>query len=139
MTLKDVYKTPGADIILYALMNERRDDPKININFKMPTFTEHKQFMAKKPYKKWVLIMDQGKCLGSMNLTMKNEVGIFIFKKFKSKGFGNRALKMFLRSIKVRPLYANINTLNRPSFNLFTKHRFVTHSFVTPSIVMRMD
>ena len=62
---------------LFNLLKER--DPNTNISHKkMPTFTEHEQFVKSKPYSYWYIIKLSRKKIGTIYLSKNNEIGIFI-------------------------------------------------------------
>ena len=68
-------------VFLYELLLER--EPIMNINHKkMPSFTEHVNFILSKPYAKWYTIVINDTKIGTVYLTHRDEIGIFIKKKF---------------------------------------------------------
>ena len=81
--LVDVYKTKAAISILYKLLDEREKRVRIS-HKKMPTLAQHRAFVRKKPYKIWYLIQEGGVCVGSIYLSKNDEIGLFIFRKYRS-------------------------------------------------------
>ena len=67
---------------LYNLLLEREE--KTNIEHSTPpSFAEHSKFIKSKPYSKWYIIVDENQNrMGTIYLTKKNEVGIFIKKEY---------------------------------------------------------
>lgn len=154
--LKDVYSLEWevnyAPRILFDLLLER--DPNINVSHKkMPTWLDHCNFFASKPYRKWYLIegvswdtekhveLEPGSAgyataiVGACYLTRMNEIGVFLFKQYRGKGFGTKAV--YLLTTKHKPLkaisgkrsgryLAHINPANEKSIALFSKIGF-TH------------
>ena len=135
--LVHVNKYPGAAEVLYHLLSERT--PEQSITHKgMPTWEEHLAFCDKPGYRAWNLIMayDNGKevPVGSVYLTNRNEIGIFIFRNYARRGAGSLALKRMIRiwtprllprmGCKTPEFYANINPLNEASAQFFANHGF---------------
>ena len=129
----DVYETPEALEVLYRLMQERSEEPQINISHTgLPDYADHCEFVASRPYYCWYLVRD-GQWLGSVNVTMKNEIGIFLFRAFRGKRYGEQILRKLIAEVKpltevksVRPGHftANINPENTRSIRLFEKIGF---------------
>lgn len=137
VTLVDVYMNtlgmsrkalPEAIEVLYNLLKER--EPHINISHKaLPSMQQHKSFVISEPYLEWFLIrIDQEdgsqKYVGSIYVTRANEIGLFIFKEFRNKGYGSAALQTIkVRYPKMR-LLANIAPKNSESAAFFSRHGF---------------
>jgi len=103
----------------YQLMQERESE--INISHKeVPEWDDHCEYMKNHPYKDWFILFVGGDPVGTLYVTQKNEVGIFILKEFKSKGYGTEALKI-LKWGKDTKFYANINPDNFGSKMFFTE------------------
>ena len=109
---------------LFNLLKER--DPRANISHKkMPTFSEHVKFVQSKPYSKWYIIVDENQNrMGTIYLTKKNEVGIFIKKEYLKKGIGSIALQTLIQKNPKSRYIANINPKNQKSKSFFKKHGF---------------
>jgi RimJ/RimL family protein N-acetyltransferase len=132
ITLINIYDehqrdTHGAqmDHFLYKLLEER--DPVINISHrKMPRYRDHVAFIKSQPYREWFVIWSNefNKLVGSLYITVNNEIGIFISKEFQDHGFGSEALKQIIERHKFENLYANINPKNYKSKEFFKKHGF---------------
>lgn len=136
VTLVDVYMNsasmarkplPEAIEVLYELLKER--EPHINISHKaMPSLAQHKSFVTSEPYLEWFLIRadeQEGKpFVGSIYITRTNEVGLFVFKAHRGKGYGSSALNTIkVRYPKMR-LLANIAPTNDVSRAFFAQHGF---------------
>jgi len=68
---------------LYELLKMR--DPLTNISHKkLPTYDEHVRFVMKKPYKKWYIIKSNDQKVGSIYLSLEDEIGIYIKKEFQT-------------------------------------------------------
>ena len=129
--LHDAYTTPGAVDVLWDLLVERstEDDPNTNISHRsLPLRAEHEKFCERRPYHVWLLVKIEGEWVGCVSVTMRNEVGIVLFRKHRGQGYGKAALNALLEHVtplpaeaSVRPghFVANINPKNRRSIHLF--------------------
>jgi RimJ/RimL family protein N-acetyltransferase len=122
ITLKSVTKADCR--FLFEILKER--DPKANISHrKMPTYEEHVKFVMSKPYSKWYVIKSEKDNIGSVYLTINNEVGIFIKKDFQKKGIGKKALKAAM-DLNPRSRYlANVSPRNLGSIRFFKDNGFI--------------
>lgn len=113
----DVYKARNAVDVLFDLLKER--DPAANISHqKMPTFEEHSNFFASKPYFAWYLLKVNGEYAGSVYLSKNREIGVFIFKQYQGKGYGKAAV-VKLMNIVGGSFLANVAPGNDKSKRLF--------------------
>ena len=124
---------------LFDLLEER--DARANISHKkMPSYKSHVQFIKSEPYKKWYIIYvrhylsslkdpteyryDKEK-VGSIYLSKKNEIGIFISKKFQGKGIGKYALNdLMAKDTRIKRYLANVNPKNKKSIQFFENNKF---------------
>lgn len=106
--------------LLYQLLGEREIDEAIS-HQGMPTFKQHIDFINRRPYKFWgMIIQGEGNVVGSIYLSHSNEIGIAIFKKHRRKGYAKAAIKTLLRTFANEKFFiANINPLNVKSIDLF--------------------
>jgi len=97
MYLKDIYQCDIEGVELaYDLLAERPKENWISHN-KMPSFAEHVRFMDSKPFRYWyVIILDNGEMVGTIECLPTNEFGIHILKQYHRKGYGTEAVKLFL-------------------------------------------
>ena len=108
---------------LYDLLGERNS--QINISHKkMPTWEEHIKFIKSKPYSKWYIIYSANERIGTILLTLENEVGIFLKKNIQHKGVGSFALKLLIKENPHLRYLANINPNNKKSIKFFKKNNF---------------
>lgn len=123
--LADVYKRKDSARVLFQLLSER--DPKVNISHRqMPTMAQHKKFIASRPYKSWDLIIAGSQAVGAVYLSKQNEIGLFIFKKFRSMGFGRKALGLLMKKHRKETRFlANVNPMNKKSMKFFEKLGFL--------------
>ena len=122
MQLVDVYKHPEAPRILFELLRERT--PEQSISHKgMPTWDKHCLFISSHPYVAWYLITVDD-VVGSVYLTLKDEIGIFIFNEYHSKGYGSQAIKLLMEKHPRDRYLANMNPENYKSSGMFMKLGF---------------
>ena len=117
-------------LFLFKLLKER--NPSENISHKkMPTYKKHVKFISSKPYKKWYIIKYQNKKVGSIYLTDRNEIGIFIKKEFQVKNIGTKAIKSLMKKDSRIRYLANINPKNIKSIKFFKKNGFklIQHTY----------
>ncbi len=121
--LKSIYEIDDVYEILFELLMDRESHQ--NISHKViPTMDEHIRFVDSKPYKSWELIIDSGKNIGSVYVTGMNEIGLFLFKKYRSQGYGKLVLEMILERHKGERMLANINPNNTASKAFFKNYGF---------------
>jgi len=108
---------------LYDLLKERTHD--INISHSgMPTYTEHEKFIRTNNYYVWYIIVWHNNKIGSIYLTDRHEIGVFIGSNWQRKGFAKKAILVLMKKHK-RPYYlANINPNNETSKKFFMRLGF---------------
>lgn len=125
--LVDAYTAPHAPLVLYQLLKERPAEASIS-HRKMPTWDEHVAFFRARPYQAWYLI-DAGDnpvlrlTVGSVYVTWRKEVGLFLFAACRGQGYGSQALDLIRKKFE-GTLYANIAPANEASRRFFERHGF---------------
>lgn len=115
---------------LFNFLKER--DPDTNISHKkMPSFTEHKQFVKSKPYSYWYVIELARKKIGTIYLSKNNEIGIFIKMEYQNKGIATKALKLLITKHPRKRFLANVNPKNKFSAKFFKNNNFklIQHTY----------
>ena len=121
VTLRTINKTDLK--FLFEILEER--EQKVNISHrKMPTFEQHKKFVASKPYSKWYVILQGVEKVGSIYLSKQNEIGIFLKKGSHHTGIGTVALKLIMEKNPKKRYLANVNPKNKKSIEFFKKNDF---------------
>jgi len=122
--------------ILYDLLQERTPEQSIS-HVEMPHIEEHIRFVMSKPYFAWYLIVGNvdgilNKVVGSIYVTNKREIGIFIFNKYIGKGYGKSAVLKVMEMWPNGRFYANVNPHNEASKRLFESigGRVIQHTYV---------
>jgi RimJ/RimL family protein N-acetyltransferase len=111
---------------LYCLLKDR--PVEVNISHKsMPSFEQHQKFVRNWPqqYEAWYIVLDWGVPIGSVYLTHKREVGLFILASHQSKGLGTKALAKLIYDHPKNSYLANISPNNSRSMAFFQRHLFV--------------
>jgi RimJ/RimL family protein N-acetyltransferase len=109
--------------LLYDLMGER--DETINISHReMPTFDDHVCFVERRPYTEWSFIAVGDEIVGAIYLSHQDEIGCFLYRKYRGMGYGRRAILALMDSHGPRRYLANINPRNDPSRALFVSLGF---------------
>ncbi len=121
ITLRIINKTDLK--FLFEILEER--EQRVNISHrKMPTFEQHKKFVASKPYSKWYVILQGIEKAGSIYLSKQNEIGIFLKKGSHHTGIGTVALKLIMEKNPKKRYLANVNPKNKKSIEFFKKNDF---------------
>ena len=93
VTLRTINKTDLK--FLFEILEER--EQKVNISHrKMPTFEQHKKFVASKPYSKWYIILQGIKKVGTIYLSKQNEIGLFLKKESDIVNIKGVVLKLII-------------------------------------------
>ena len=109
---------------LYGLLKQR--EGRVNISHRsIPTLTEHRDYIENHSYQSWDIILVDNNKVGNIYLTQRDEIGIFLDKKFQGRGYGSQALKQFMKKNGKKRYLANINPTNYKSIQFFGKHGFV--------------
>ena len=129
MNLVSIYTRPDRARVLYALLAERRPSESIS-HRAMPTWEEHIKFVESRPYEAWYFI-DNSETVGTCYLSKQNEIGVFIFEKFRGRGHGTWAIGAIMARHGKRRYLANINPRNLGSAKLFANlgFRLIQHTY----------
>jgi GNAT superfamily N-acetyltransferase len=132
VNLVSVYDRPGAIEVLYDLLKER--DEKTNISHKeLPAWCDHLKFVASRPYQHWWLICSGRDFVpyGACYLSKTNEIGVFVFKRWRGMGLGRAAIQAVMKECGPRRYLANINPQNEHSAELFKSLGFklIQHTY----------
>lgn len=108
---------------LYEMLCER--DPVENITHaRIPDYDEHVRFVDSNPYSKWYIVYLDDEKIGTVYLSKQDEVGIFLKKKYQSKGIGKSALDLLIEKNPRNKYYANVNPKNSKSIQFFENFGF---------------
>jgi RimJ/RimL family protein N-acetyltransferase len=109
---------------LYELLKQR--EGSVNISHRStPEWETHVEYIKNNSYQAWDIILIDGNKVGNIYLTEKDEIGIFIDKRFQSKGYGSIAIEKFMKKNGKKRYLANINPTNYKSIQFFGKHGFL--------------
>ena len=101
---------------LFNLLKNRKSNVSIS-HRKMPTYSEHVEFIESKPYHQWYIVFLDEKRIGSAYLSKNDEVGVFISKKFQGEKIGDLALCELMKKNTRKRFLANLNPKNKKSIN----------------------
>ncbi|HTL69842.1 MAG TPA: GNAT family N-acetyltransferase [Candidatus Eisenbacteria bacterium] len=125
ISLVSVYAVKEAPAVLYRLLAER--ESRVNISHKkLPSMARHLAFVRSKPYKAWYLLKERsGGFAGAVYLSKNDEIGLFIFKALRGRGYGREALAALLAKHRgVKRFLANVSPRNPDSIRFFTQQKF---------------
>jgi len=118
VTLIDVYESSAAPTLLYRLLEERT--PEVNISHrKVPSWGDHLEFLGSRPYAAWYVIEADGEPVGAIYLSRMDEIGVFILRAHRCRGYGKRAILQLLERHPRDRYLANINPTNSGSIAFF--------------------
>ena len=106
--------------LLYDLLLERPHEANIS-HQTMPTYEQHKDFVASVPYMRWYIIRTGDVFVGSVYLTHQREIGVFIKKSHHRLGFARRAVQILMLMHPQKKFLANVAPDNAASHALFQK------------------
>ena len=90
-----------------------------------PEWQTHLGYIENNSYQAWDIILVDEVKVGNIYLTERDEIGIFIDKRFQSKGYGSIAIEKFMKKNGKKRYLANINHTNYKSIQFFGKHGFL--------------
>jgi RimJ/RimL family protein N-acetyltransferase len=124
LTLVSVYRSPKiSPRLLYELLEQR--NPQVNISHRvMPTWEQHRKFVARRPHPAWYLIRSGEDYVGAVYLTAMNEIGVSILNRWRGFGIGPRAIRMLMRKHPRERYLANINPRNEKSIRMVQQMGF---------------
>lgn len=126
-------KYPGACDVMYALLTEREPNQSISHRY-MPSREEHQAFFNKPGYRAWYVICDGATAVGSVYITVRNELGISVFAAHRRKGYATFAVKQMryiwsktlssLSGNHPKAFFANVNPDNAASIAFWKAQGF---------------
>lgn len=90
----------------------------------MPSLYDHVAFVEGRPYADWCFISVGDEIVGAIYLSKQDEIGVFLYRKFRGMGYGCRAILALMDKHGSRRYLANINPRNDPSRSLFVSLGF---------------
>ena len=128
--LEDVYRVGQAPLYLYALLVQREASQNISHQV-LPTAAQHLAYFSSRPYAAWYLVKDGDVVVGATYLTKRDEIGIFIFREHRRRGYGREAVQRLMRLHPKEHYLANINPQNTGSQSMFKAlgARLIQHTY----------
>jgi len=137
IVLADVYDNRNAHLYLWDMLGDRSPDQSIS-HKDMPTWDDHVDFVASRPYTNWYFIQENHYIIGQIyineviypNKTLR-EVGISLCPGNRGQGHGTKALELLMEA-HPGELHANINPDNKASIKFFKKFGFklIQHTYI---------
>lgn len=115
---------------LYELLKYRDGNSNIS-HKKMPTFLQHKKFVNSKPYVYWYIILQDNEEIGSVYITMLNEIGLHLKQEFNNLKLEKIILDLLMLKHPKTRFLININPKNEKRINFLKKNGFelIQHTF----------
>jgi RimJ/RimL family protein N-acetyltransferase len=115
---------------LFQLLSERKSNENIS-HKKMPSYLQHVEFVASKPYKKWHIIYNKNKKIGSIYISKQNEIGLFFKTNEWKQDIANKCIKLLMKINHNKRYLVNINPKNKKMVNFYKKRGFklIQHTF----------
>ena len=115
---------------LYDLLKYRDENSNIS-HKKMPTFLQHKKFVNSKPYVYWYIILQDNEEIGSVYITMLNEIGLHLKQEFNNLKLEKIILDLLMLKHPKTRFLININPKNEKRINFLKKNGFelIQHTF----------
>mgnify|MGYP003389050441 CR=1 FL=1 len=108
---------------LYHLLKYRDENSNIS-HKKMPTFLQHKKFVNSKPYVYWYIILQDNEEIGSVYITMLNEIGLHLKQEFNNLKLEKKILNLLMLKHPKTRFLININPKNEKRINFLKKNGF---------------
>jgi hypothetical protein len=115
---------------LYEFLKER--EPNENISHKkIPTFNEHKKFVLSKPYQKWYIVLLNNEKIGTIYLSIINEIGLHFKKKYQTNILRNKVLHELIEKNQKNRYLVNINPRNKSLISFYKSKKFkkIQHTY----------
>jgi RimJ/RimL family protein N-acetyltransferase len=129
--LIEALNSNDSNIIDYLYASLARRERSVNISHKkMPSYVDHYTFVRNSgdKYLDWQVMLLGRNYIGHYYITKNNEVGIFIEKEHRGKGFGKFALdqiELFAKDNNIKTIFANVAVHNNISQDFFLHHKFI--------------
>ena len=116
ITFVDIYSTEEPEksyyfLDLFSLLEERLPNESIS-HKETPSWQQHLNFIASKPYKEWCIVLDKSVCIGAYYITHQNEIGISVYLLCRKRGYATRILDAIIQLNPGVEFKANINPVN---------------------------
>ena len=108
---------------LYDLLEHRQENSNIS-HKKMPTFLQHKKFVKSKPYVYWYIVLKNNEKIGSVYITMINEIGLHLKQNVNNLKLEKKILNVLMLKHPKTRFLININPKNEKRINFLKKNGF---------------
>ena len=126
--------TENDALFLYDLLKAR--DSLVNISHKkVPSYSEHVNFILSNPYTIWYIIEYEGKKIGSVYLSKQDEIGISLVDNLLYNKIGNSVIKLLIKNNPSKRYLANVSPQNKKLQDFFVNNGFTGLEYTYEMII----
>ena len=115
--------TENDALFLHDLLKAR--DSLVNISHKkVPSYSEHVNFILSNPYTIWYIIEYEGKKIGSVYLSKHDEIGISLVDNSLYDKIGKSIIKLLIKNNPRKHYLAKVSPRNKKLQNFFVNNGF---------------
>ena len=116
-------ETQNDALFLHDLLKAR--DSLVNISHKkVPSYSEHVNFILSNPYAIWYIIEYEGKKIGSVYLSKHDEIGISLVDNSLYDKIGKSIIKLLIKNNPRKHYLAKVSPRNKKLQNFFVNNGF---------------
>ena len=126
--------TENDALFLYDLLKSR--DSLANISHKkVPSYSEHVNFILSNPYTIWYIIEYEGKKIGSVYLSKQDEIGISLVDNLLYNKIGKSVIKSLIKNNPRKRYLANVSPQNKKLQDFFVNNGFTGLEYTYEMII----
>jgi len=126
--------TENDALFLYDLLKSR--DSLANISHKkVPSYSEHVNFILSNPYTIWYIIEYEGKKIGSVYLSKQDEIGISLVDNLLYNKIGKSVIKLLIKNNPRKRYLANVSPQNKKLQDFFVNNGFTGLEYTYEMII----
>ena len=115
--------TENDALFLHDLLKAR--DSLVNISHKkVPSYSEHVNFILSNPYTAWYIIEYEEEKIGSAYLSKQDEIGIFLTDDSLYDKIGKSVINLLIKNNPRKRYLANVSPQNKKLQNFFVNNGF---------------
>ena len=126
--------TENDALFLHDLLKAR--DSLANISHKkVPSYSEHVNFILSNPYTIWYIIEYEGKKIGSVYLSKQDEIGISLVDNLLYNKIGKSVFKLLIKNNPRKRYLANVSPQNKKLQDFFVNNGFTGLEYTYEMII----
>ena len=126
--------TENDALFLHDLLKAR--DSLVNISHKkVPSYSEHVNFILSNPYTIWYIIEYEGKKIGSVYLSKQDEIGISLVDNLLYNKIGKSVIKLLIKNNPRKRYLANVSPQNKKLQDFFVNNGFTGLEYTYEMII----